>query len=98
MSTIHMPEAGAGRAEPSYRGVRAAAYDPTTCKHTVSRFASGSATVSPHQIKFCRSLLAKASIIENTKIRVCLHVYSDSDDRNITNLKYRGCSRLQSYV
>jgi hypothetical protein len=41
---------------------------------------SGSATVNPHQIQFYRSLLAKASIIESTKIRVCSHVYSDSDD------------------
>ena len=54
---------------------------------------SGTATVNPHQFQFCRSLLGKASIIENTKIRGCLHVYSDSNDGNIKNIKYRNCSQ-----
>jgi hypothetical protein len=39
---------------------------------------------------FCRSLLAKEGVIGNTKIRVCLCVYSDSDDSNIMSPKYLG--------
>jgi hypothetical protein len=37
---------------------------------------------------FCRSLLIEASVIENAKIRVYLHVHSDSDDGDIKNLKH----------
>jgi hypothetical protein len=37
---------------------------------------------------FVDHLLDKASIIENAKIRVCLHVYSDSDLSNSRNLKH----------
>lgn len=33
-------------------------------------------------------LLDKASVIENAKIRVCLHVYSDSDLSDTGNLKH----------
>ena len=37
---------------------------------------------------FADHLLDKASVIENAKIRVCLHVYSDSDLSDTVNLKH----------
>jgi hypothetical protein len=47
---------------------------------------AGSATVNPINPKmvalgptFCRSLPVEASVIENRKIRVYIHVYSDSN-------------------
>jgi hypothetical protein len=56
---------------------------------------AGSATVNhinPKMVAlgptFCRSLLVEASVIENAKIRVYLHVRSDSDDGDIKNLKH----------
>jgi len=36
---------------------------------------------------FADRLLDKASLIENAKIRACLHVYSDSDLSDTGNLK-----------
>jgi hypothetical protein len=56
---------------------------------------AGSAEVNPHQLQFCRSLSNEVNIIKNTKIRLYLHVYSDSKNSKITNLKHLGC--LEGY-
>jgi hypothetical protein len=42
---------------------------------------------------FCRLLLIEASVIENAKIRVYLHVHSGSNNGDIKNLKH-----LEYYV